>query len=115
MSFGLNYTSSMMTNPISKTKHYLSLNDYNSFTMKENELVKDMYSRYNLIINELNYIGIDKLGVVDILRKIITLLPQHKYRSIIIIILHNVVDLSQMTLTLLIGKVVAFETSQKVD
>jgi hypothetical protein len=83
--------------------------------MKENELVKDMYSRYNLIINELNYIGIDKLGVVDILRKIITLLPQHKYRSIIIIILHNVVDLSQMTLTLLIGKVVAFEMSRKVD
>jgi hypothetical protein len=30
--------------------------------MKNNELVRDMYSRLNLIINELNSIGINKLG-----------------------------------------------------
>jgi hypothetical protein len=55
-------------------KHYLALNDYNSFAMKEIELVRDMYSRLNLTINELNSIG--KLGDVDIVRKIISLLPQ---------------------------------------
>jgi hypothetical protein len=51
--------------------------------MKENELVRDMYSRLNLIINELNSIGINKLGDADIVRKIISLLPQQKYGSII--------------------------------
>jgi hypothetical protein len=56
--------------------------------MKENELVRDMYSRLNLIIKGLNSIGINKLGDVDVVRKIISLLPQQKYWSIITI-LHN--------------------------
>jgi ABC-type multidrug transport system ATPase subunit len=46
-------------------------------------------------------------------RNIISLLPQQKYGSIIII-LHNMEDLSQMTSTLLIDKIVAFEMSRKM-
>jgi hypothetical protein len=57
-------------------KHCLVLNEYNSFAMKDNELVRDIYSRLNLVINELNSIGINKLGDVNIVRKIISLLPQ---------------------------------------
>jgi hypothetical protein len=38
--------------------------------MKDNELVRDMYSRLNLIINELNSIGINKLGDANIVRKL---------------------------------------------
>jgi hypothetical protein len=81
--------------------------------MKENELVRDMYSRLNLVINELNSIGINKLGDADIVRKIISLLWQQRYGSIITI-LHNLEDLSQMTLTIVIGKIVAFEMSRKM-
>jgi hypothetical protein len=44
--------------------------------MKENELVRDMYSRLSLVINELNSIGINKLDDVEIVRKIFSLLPQ---------------------------------------
>jgi hypothetical protein len=73
-----------------------------------------MYSRLNLIINELNSIGINKLGDADIVRKIISQLPQQKYGSIITI-LHNMEDLSQMTLTIVIGKITAFEMSRKMD
>jgi hypothetical protein len=39
--------------------------------MRDNELVGDMYSHLNLIINELNSIDINKLGDADIVRKII--------------------------------------------
>jgi hypothetical protein len=67
----------------------------------------------NLIINELNSIGINKLGDADILRKIISLLPQQKYESIITI-LHNLEDLNQMTLTRVVNKIVAFEMSRKM-
>jgi hypothetical protein len=81
--------------------------------MKENELVRDMYSRLNLIINELNSFGINKLGDADIVRKIISLLPQQKYESIITI-LHNMEDLSQMTPTIVIGKIATFEMSRKM-
>jgi hypothetical protein len=41
-------------------------------------------------------------------RKIISVLPQKKYASIITI-LHNMEDLRNMTLAMVIGKIVAFE------
>jgi hypothetical protein len=59
------------TSNVCEQKHCLVLNEYNYFVMKENDLVRDMYSRLNLIINELNSIGINKLGDVDIVRKIL--------------------------------------------
>jgi ABC-type multidrug transport system ATPase subunit len=71
----------------------------------------DLY--LNLVINELNSIGMNKLGDADIMRKIISLLPQQRYVSIITI-LHNLEDLSQMTPTIVIGKIAAFEMSQKI-
>jgi hypothetical protein len=101
------------TSNIREHKHCLVLNEYNSFAMKENEFVRDMYYSLNFIINELNSIGINKLGDVNIVRKIISLLPQQKYGSIITI-LHHLEDLNQMTLTLLIEKIMAFEMSQKM-
>jgi hypothetical protein len=62
-------------------KHWLAKQTYDSFKTNENELVKDMYSRLNLIINELNSIGLTKLGDVDIVRKIISVLPHSKYAT----------------------------------
>ena len=72
-----------------------------------------MYSRLNLIINELHSIGLLKLDDADIVRKIISVLPQKKYASIITI-LHNVENLSTMTPGIVIGKLVAFEMSRKM-
>jgi hypothetical protein len=91
------------TSNVREQKHCLVLNEYNTFAMRDDELVRDMYSRLNLIINELNSIGINKLGDADIVRKIISLLPQRRYGSIITI-LHNMEDLSNMTPTIVIGK-----------
>jgi hypothetical protein len=72
-----------------------------------------MYSHLNLIINELNSIGINKLGDAYIVRNIISLLPLQRYGSIITI-LHNMENLSTMTPTIVIGKIAAFEMSQKM-
>jgi hypothetical protein len=101
------------TSNVREQKHCLVFNEYNSFVMKDNELVRDMYSRLNLIINELNSIVINKLGDADIVRKIISLLPQQRYGSIVTI-LHNMEDLSQMTPTIVIGKIATFEMSWKM-
>ena len=64
--------------------------------MNNDELVRDMYSRLNIIINKLHSIGLTKLDDTDIVRKIISVLPQKKYASIITI-LHNMEDLSTIT------------------
>jgi hypothetical protein len=101
------------TSNVREQKHCLVLNEYNYFAIKDNELVRDMYSRLNIIINELNSIGINKLGDADIVRKIISLLPQQRYGSIITI-LHNMEDLSTITSTIVIGKITAFEMSRKM-
>jgi hypothetical protein len=101
------------TSNVREQKHCLVLNESNSFAMKDNELVRDMHSRLILIINELTSIGISKLGDADIVRKIISLLPQQRYGSIITI-LHNMEDLSQMTPTILIGKIAAFDMLWKM-
>ena len=93
-------------------KHYLAKQNYDSFEINDDGLVHDMYSHLNLIINELHSIGLLKLDDVDIVRKIISMLSQKKYASIITI-LHNMDDLSTMTLGIVIGKLVAFEMSHK--
>jgi hypothetical protein len=98
---------------VHEQKHCLVVNDYNSFAMKDNDFVRDMYYRFNLIINELNSISINKLGDADIVRKIISLLPQQRYGSIITII-HNIEYLSTMTPTIVIRKIAAFEMSRKM-
>jgi hypothetical protein len=85
----------MMTHLMSVSKNiFLVLNEYNSFEMKENKLVRDMYSRLNLVINELNSIGINKLGDADIMRNIISLLPQQRYESIITILFNQYLHFS---------------------
>jgi hypothetical protein len=53
------------TSTVREQKHCLVLNEYNSFAMRDDELVRHMYSHLNLIINELNSIGINKLGDAD--------------------------------------------------
>jgi hypothetical protein len=47
---------------------------------------------------------------MDIVMKIILVLPHNKYASIITIV-HTMEDLSKMTPTLVIGELVAFEMS----
>jgi hypothetical protein len=101
------------TSNVREQKYFLVINKYNSFAMKDDELVRDMYSRLNLIINELNSFGINKLGDADIARKIISLLPQQRYESIITI-LHIMEDLSTMTPTIVIRKIATFEISRKM-
>jgi hypothetical protein len=101
------------TSNVREQKHCLALNDYNSFAMKENELVRDMYSRLNLTINEINSIGINNLGDADIMRKIISLLPQQKYGSIITIF-HTHGGLESNDPTIVIGKITTFEMSRKI-
>jgi hypothetical protein len=96
------------TSNVREKKHCLVLNEYNSFAIKDNELIRDMYSHLNLIINELNSISINKLGDADIVRKIISPLPQQIWEQ------QRYENLSTMTLTIVIEKIAALEMSRKM-
>ena len=72
-----------------------------------------MYSHLNIIANVLNTTGLIKVSDMDVLRKIISVLPMDKYASIVTI-LHNMGDLSTMTPSHIIGKIVTFDMSCKM-
>ena len=74
------------TSNVHEQKYCLAKQNYDSFKINDDEHVRDMYSRLNLIINELHSIGLIKLDDADIMRKIISVLPQKKYSSIITIV-----------------------------
>ena len=86
------------TTNVHEQKYCLAKQNYDSFKINDDELVHDMYSRLNLIINELHLIGLTKLDDADVVRKIISVLPQNKYASIITS-LYNMEDFSTMTPT----------------
>ena len=58
------------TTNVREQKLCLAKQNYDSFKMNDDELIRDIYSRLNLIINELHSIGLTKLDDVDIVRKI---------------------------------------------
>lgn len=60
-----------------------------------------MYSRLNIIVNELNFIGLTKLDDADTLRKIISILSHAKLANIITM-LENMENMSNLTSTIII-------------
>jgi hypothetical protein len=56
------------TSNVREQKHCLAQQNYDSFKMNDDELVREMCSHLNLIINELNSIGLTKLGDANIMR-----------------------------------------------
>jgi len=100
------------TSDVKEQKLGLVRSALNSFTMLPNELANDMYSCLNVIVNEFNSIGDTKLSDADVARKIIEVLPSHKYVSITTYLLNQ--DLSTMTPTKVLGKIIAFEHYHKI-
>jgi hypothetical protein len=73
-----------------RKKHCPTNQSYVYFQKIENELIRDKYSCFNSIIKELNSIGLIKLGVEGIVRKIISIkqISEHHH----ILFLHGGLD-----------------------
>jgi len=72
---------------------------------KEN--ANEMYSRLNVIVEELNGLGLNQMSLVDVARKILCVLPIEKYRHIVTVLHQG--DLSIATPTSIFGKINAHE------
>jgi hypothetical protein len=71
--------------------------------MLHNENSDDMYSRFNILVEEVNGLGLTQLIQLDVVRKIISVLPIEKYGRIVTV-LHQM-DLSTTTSTQILGKI----------
>jgi hypothetical protein len=67
---------------VREQKYYLLRAKYDKFNMLPNECCNDMFSRLNLIVNELNSLNVSNLDKGMINHKILMLLPKLKYNII---------------------------------
>jgi hypothetical protein len=88
-------------------RYHLVMKKLNSFEMLLNESANKMYSRLNVLVEELNRLGLTQMSPSDIMRRILCVLPIDKYGHIIIVLHQG--DLSAATPTQILGKINAHE------
>src|SRR5881394_2677539 len=53
---------------------------FNTFVMNHSERVNDMYSRVNVLVEEIKALNVKKIMDEDVVRKIISILPRSEYQ-----------------------------------
>jgi hypothetical protein len=75
--------------------------------MLPNEIVNEMYSRLNVLVEEVNGLGLTQIQPFDVMRKILSVIPINKYGHIVTMLHQG--DLSTATPTHILGKINAQE------
>ena len=86
---------------------HLVMNKLNIFEMLPKENANEMYSHLNVIVEELNGLGLNQMSVADVARKILCVLPIEKYGHIVTVLHQG--DLSTATPMSVLGKINAHE------
>ena len=92
---------------IREERYHVLMNSLNQFKMLPNELCNDMYSRMNVLVEDINSLELTQLSQGDIIRRILMVLPKPQY-NIVISLLHER-DINDMTVTDAVGKIRAHE------
>ena len=56
---------------VANKKYHVLINKFNSLKQLDNEDAQSMYSRLNILVNEINSLGVKQIEDVDIIRKIL--------------------------------------------
>jgi hypothetical protein len=91
-----------------REEHYhITLKKINSFEMLPKESANDMYTRLNVLIEDLNALGLTQMIPSDVARRILSVLPVEKYDHIVTVLHQS--DLSTATATQVLRKINAHE------
>jgi len=85
----------------------------NTFKMLPKENANEIYSRLNVIAEELNGLGLNKMSLADVARKILCVLPIDKYGNIVTVLHQG--DLSTTMPTSILGKINAHEMYMHIN
>src|SRR5436189_2282419 len=80
---------------------------FNTFIMNRNERVNDMYSRLNVLVEEIKALNVKKITDEDVVRKIISILPRLEYQVIATLLRQE--DLEKISLVDALGRIAAHE------
>ncbi|CAN6325463.1 unnamed protein product [Urochloa humidicola] len=93
-------------------KYSLLKKEFDDFKMFPHELANDMYSHLNVIVNELNALGLNKLSDGDVTRKIVSVLLKEKYAQLVTCL--HFKNLNEMKPTKVLNKIIAHEMTMKI-
>jgi hypothetical protein len=94
-------------------RYHIAMRKLNSFEMLANENANDMYSWLNILAEEVNGLGLTQISQLDVVRKILSVLPIEKYCHIFIVL--NQMDLSTTTPTQILGKINAHKMYMHIN
>jgi hypothetical protein len=94
-------------------RYHIAMKKLNSFEMLANENANDMYSRLNILVEEVNGLELTQISQLDVMRKILSVLPIDKYGHIVIV-LHQM-DLSIATPTQILENINAHEMYMHIN
>jgi hypothetical protein len=78
-------------------RYHIALKKINSFEMLPKESANDMYTRLNVLVEDLNALGLTQMSPSDVARRILSVLPVEKYGHIVTVLHQS--DLSTATPT----------------
>jgi hypothetical protein len=88
-------------------RYHIALKKINSFKILPKESANDMYTRLNILVDDLNALGLTQMSPSDVARRILSILPIEKYGHIVTMLHQS--DLSTATPTQVLGKINAHE------
>jgi hypothetical protein len=90
-------------------RYHIDMRKLNSFEM----LANDMYSWLNILVEEVNGLGLTQISQPDVVRKILSVLPIEKHGHIVIV--PHQMDLSTATPTQILGKINAHKLYMHIN
>jgi hypothetical protein len=83
-------------------RYHIALKKINSFEMLPKESANDMYTHLNVLVEDLNALGLTQMSPSDVTRRILSVLPIEKYGHIVTVFHQS--DFSTVTPTQVLGK-----------
>ena len=95
------------TKDVGEEKYHVRIDKLNSFKQLDDENAEFMYSRLNILVNEINSLGVKKIDDIELIRKIFHSLRRPEYDLVTTILYEK--ELTTMTLNGVLNKVTAHE------
>ena len=73
-------------------KYHILIDKLNSFKQLDDENAESMYSWLNIIVNEINSLGVKKINDIELIRKILHSLRRPEYDLVITVLYEKEID-----------------------
>ena len=92
---------------VANEKYHVLIDKLNSFKQLDHENAKTMYSRLNILVNEINSLDVKKIDDLELIRKMLHSLRRPEYDLVITILYEK--EINTLTPNQVLNKVIAHE------